>query len=64
MQLFAYVRQCLSTEMRLIQAAGGEGPSGMPMLGAGNAGADILHKLDVLRRRSQVEWLDFFIVFL
>ncbi|GLV38891.1 Signal-transducer and activator of transcription protein at 92E [Carabus blaptoides fortunei] len=54
MQLFSYVRQCLSTEMRLIQAAGGEGPSGMTPLAVGaSTGADILHKLELLRRHTQ-----------
>lgn len=60
MQLFSYVRQCLSTEMRLIQAAGGEGPSGMTPLAVGaSTGADILHKLELLRRHTQVEFVFF-----
>lgn len=54
MQLFSYVRQCLATEMRLIQAAGGEGPSGMTALtGGATTGAEILHKIELLRRRTQ-----------
>ncbi|KAJ8931548.1 hypothetical protein NQ314_015519, partial [Rhamnusium bicolor] len=53
MQLFTYVRQCLATEMRLVQAAGGENLTGLPNLMISNAGAEVLHKIDVLRGRTQ-----------
>lgn len=54
MQLFSYVRQCLATEMRLIQAAGVDGPAGMVALVGATTGAEVIHKLDLLRRRTQV----------
>lgn len=53
MQLFNYIRQCLATEIRFIQLAGVEGPANLDML-AGNTGADVIHKLEILRRRTQV----------
>lgn len=53
MQLFNYVRQCLATEVRLIQAAG-ENFLGMPNLMVSNSGTEVLHKIEVLRGRTQV----------
>lgn len=53
MQLFNYVRQCLATELRLIQIAGVEGPANMDLLGA-STGAEVIHKLELLRRKTQV----------
>lgn len=55
MQLFSYVRQCLATEMRLIQAAGVDGPAGMVALVGATTGAEVIHKLEMLRRRTQVK---------
>lgn len=52
MQLFTYVRQCLATEMRLVQAAGGESFTGLPLISS--TSAEVLHKIDVLRGRTQV----------
>lgn len=54
MQLVTYVRQCLTTEMRLVQAANGEALPGIASLVISNSGTEILHKIDVLRRRTQV----------
>lgn len=54
MQLFSYVRQCLATEMRLIQSAGVEGPSGMTPLVGTTTGADVSNKLHILRSRTHV----------
>lgn len=54
MQLFSYVRQCLATEMRLVQAANGEALSGLANLMISNSGAEVFHKIDILRRRTQV----------
>uniref|UniRef100_V5G239 Signal transducer and activator of transcription n=1 Tax=Anoplophora glabripennis TaxID=217634 RepID=V5G239_ANOGL len=51
MQLFTYVRQCLATEMRLVQAAGGETFSGLPIISS--TSAEVLHKIDILRGRTQ-----------
>lgn len=53
MQLFSYVRQCLATEMKLIQAAGVDGPLGMVPFATTTGGAEVIHKLDILRRRTQ-----------
>lgn len=53
MQLFNYVRQCLATEVRLIQAAG-ENFLGMPNLMVSNSGTEVMHKIEVLRGRTQV----------
>ncbi|KAJ8920971.1 hypothetical protein NQ315_015765 [Exocentrus adspersus] len=50
MQLFTYVRQCMATEMRLVQAAGGEGFSGLPLIS--NTNAEVLHKIEILRSRT------------
>lgn len=55
-QLFNHIRQCLATEMRLIQAANGEGVTDFPHLATNNNGAEVLQKLDVLRRRTQVRF--------
>lgn len=55
MQLFNYVRQCLATEMSLIQNNSGEsGLSGFPNLATTNSGAQVLHQLEQLRARTQV----------
>ncbi|XP_044268459.1 signal transducer and activator of transcription 5B isoform X2 [Tribolium madens] len=53
MQLFSYVRQCLATEMRLVQAANGEALTGLANLVISNSGTEVLHKIDILRRRTQ-----------
>lgn len=53
MQLFNYVRQCLATEVRLIQAAG-ENYLGMPNLGISNSGTEVMHKIEILKTRTQV----------
>jgi hypothetical protein len=58
MQLFTYVRQCLATEMRLVQASNGEALSGIANLMITNSGAEVLHKIDVLRRRTQVSGVE------
>ncbi|KAK9870367.1 hypothetical protein WA026_007935 [Henosepilachna vigintioctopunctata] len=50
LQLFTYVRQCLATEFGLIQQASGEVVPGLSMK---NSGAETLHKIDILRRRTQ-----------
>lgn len=65
MQLFSYVRQCLATEMRLVQAANGEALSGLANLMISNSGAEVLHKIDILRRRTQVHcFRQFFLYYL
>lgn len=55
MQLFNYVRQCLATEVRLIQAAG-ENFLGMPSLMVSNSGTELMHKIEVLRGRTQASF--------
>ncbi|XP_044753022.1 signal transducer and activator of transcription 5B isoform X2 [Coccinella septempunctata] len=50
MQLFTYVRQCLATEFGIIQQASGEIVPGLTME---NSGAETLHKIDILKRRTQ-----------
>lgn len=54
MQLYTYVRQCLATELRLVQASNGESLSGMSTLMVSHSGTEVLHKMDILRRRTQV----------
>lgn len=51
MQLFTYIRQCLSTEFGMIQQVSGEIVPGLSMK---NSGAETLHKIDILKRRTQV----------
>lgn len=53
MQLFTYVRQCLATEMRLIQAASGEIPTGLPNIPISNVTAEVARQVDVLQRRTE-----------
>ncbi|XP_025832756.1 signal transducer and activator of transcription 5B [Agrilus planipennis] len=53
MQLFNYVRQCLATEMRLVQAVNGEGTTGLPSFIANSSSAEVMHKLDILRNRTR-----------
>lgn len=53
MQLFNYIRQCLATEMSLIQSINGEGLTGFPNLSTTNSGAQVLYQLEQLRRRTQ-----------
>lgn len=55
LQLYNYIRQCLATEMRLIQAATGEGFQGLPNLLGNSASTEIMHKLEVLRNRTRVK---------
>lgn len=62
MQLFNYVRQCLATEVRLISAAG-ENFLGMPNMMVSNAGTEVMHKIDVLRNRTQVSFHIYFTLF-
>ncbi|XP_045471331.1 signal transducer and activator of transcription 5B isoform X3 [Harmonia axyridis] len=50
MQLFTYIRQCLSTEFGMIQQVSGEIVPGLSMK---NSGAETLHKIDILKRRTQ-----------
>lgn len=58
MQLFNYVRQCLATEMRLVQAANGEAITGLPNIVTSNSGAEVLHKLEMLKTRTRVSFYD------
>lgn len=54
MQLFGYVRQCLATEYRIIQGTTGDiatGPTNLPT--TSNSATEVLHKIDILRRRTQ-----------
>ncbi|VEN37707.1 unnamed protein product [Callosobruchus maculatus] len=53
MQLFTYVRNCLAAEMRLIQNASGESLAGLPNMIISNSGAEVMHKIDILRNRTQ-----------
>lgn len=53
MQLFTYVRQCLATEMRLIQAASGEIPNGLPNIPISNVTAEVARQVDILRHRTE-----------
>ncbi|CAH1960095.1 unnamed protein product [Acanthoscelides obtectus] len=53
MQLFTYVRNCLAAEMRLIQNASGENLGGLPNMVITNSGAEVMHKIDILRNRTQ-----------
>lgn len=52
MQLFNYVRQCLATEMRLVQAASGE-VTGFPNLVTNGSSAEVIHKLEILKTRTR-----------
>lgn len=55
MQLFIYIRQCLTTEFGVIQQASGESVPGLSMK---NSGAETLHKIDILKRRTQVSCIN------
>lgn len=52
--------------MRLVQQANGEMAQGMPNV-TSNRGAEIMHKLELLHRRTQVCWnfydLQMFLIF-
>lgn len=54
MQLFNFIRQCLAAEMKFLQAAGADFMGMGPALAISNSAAEVLHKLDDLRRRTQV----------
>ncbi|XP_017772136.1 PREDICTED: signal transducer and activator of transcription 5B isoform X2 [Nicrophorus vespilloides] len=53
-RLYSYIKQCLATEVRIIQSALGSEALGMSNIASANSsGVDVMHKVDVLRRRTQ-----------
>lgn len=50
MALFAYIRHCLTTEVRLLQQLNGETFQGLRNLPP-SRGVEVLRNLDILRRR-------------
>ncbi|KAF7282323.1 signal transducer and transcription activator Stat92E isoform X2 [Rhynchophorus ferrugineus] len=53
LQLFNFIRQCLATEMKFLQAAGADFMGMGPTLPLSNSAAEVLHKLEDLRKRTQ-----------
>ncbi|XP_019864878.1 signal transducer and activator of transcription 5B isoform X2 [Aethina tumida] len=53
MHLFTYIRQCLQTEMRLVQAANNGECAGLPNLMISNIGTEVQRKIADLRNRTQ-----------
>lgn len=64
MQLFNYVRQCLATEVRLIQAVTGEILTGLPLGLQDSSTTDVVRKLDVLKQRTRVSCFNLLFLFL
>lgn len=51
--LFTFIRQCLATEMKYLQAAGADFMGMAPTLAISNSATEILNRLDALRRMTQ-----------
>ncbi|XP_060516517.1 signal transducer and activator of transcription 5B isoform X2 [Cylas formicarius] len=53
MQLFNYIRQCLAMEIKFLQQSGAEFLGGGPALAISHTAAEVLNRLDMLRRNTQ-----------